>query len=76
MGKVRPEHIKRIANDLVDRFPDMFSGDFESYKQAVSTLTEGASLKVRNRIAGYITHILAGTQTVPTTENSDSEENL
>lgn len=76
MGKVRPEHIKRIANDLVDRFPDMFSGEFESNKQAVSKLIEGASLKVRNRIAGYITHILAGTRTEPTTEDSDSEKSL
>ena len=74
MGKVRPEHIKRIANDLVDRFPNMFSGDFESNKQAVSKLTDGTSLKVRNRIAGYITHILAGTQMVPASESAEDIE--
>ncbi len=69
MGKVRQEHIKRVARELVDRFPDRFSEDFEDNKQAVSTLTRGVTPKVRNRVAGYITHILAGIQASSSNEN-------
>lgn len=69
MGNVRPEHIKRIARELIDRFPSKFSGDFEDNKQAVSMLTQGVTPKVRNRVAGYITHIFAGTQTPSSNED-------
>lgn len=62
MGKVRTEHIKRLAQELINRFPNRFSEEFEDNKQAVSMLTQGATRKVRNRVAGYITHVLAGSQ--------------
>ena len=62
MGKVRSEQIKRIARELIDRFPKRFSEDFENNKQAVSLLTEGVTPKIRNRVAGYITHIISGIQ--------------
>lgn len=74
MGKVRPEHIKRIADELINRFPDKFSDEFEDNKQAVSMLTQGATPKVRNRIAGYITHVLAGTQASSQNEESGNGE--
>lgn len=72
MGKVRTELIKRLAEELVDRFPKKFSKDFEENKQAVSMLTEGVTPKVRNRVAGYITHVIAGIQT--SSPNEDMEE--
>lgn len=62
LGKVRTEHIKRLAEELLDRFPSKFSGEFEENKRSVSRLTRGATSKVRNRVAGYITHVLAGKQ--------------
>lgn len=73
MGKVRTEHIKRLADELLDRFPGQFSDDFEDNKQAVSMLTQGATQKVRNRVAGYITHVLAGSSTSPSNENEEDE---
>ena len=57
MGSVRTEQIKRVAKELITRFPDRFSGDFDENKRAVSMLIKGATTKVRNEIAGYITNI-------------------
>jgi small subunit ribosomal protein S17e len=62
VGKVRTEQIKRLAEDLMERFPSKFSRQFENNKQSVERLTQGATSKVRNKVAGYITHVLAGTQ--------------
>lgn len=61
MGKVRPEHVKRIPKQLVERYPEKFTKDFENNKKLVEALTNINSKKLRNRVAGYTTH-LAGQQ--------------
>ena len=53
MGKVRTEHVKRIARELLERYPDKFTTDFENNKKLVDTLTNISSMKMRNRVAGY-----------------------
>lgn len=53
MGKVRTEQVKKIARELLDRYPDKFSTDFENNKQFVTALTNITSTKLRNRVAGY-----------------------
>lgn len=72
MGKVRTEHIKRIAKELVKRFPNKFSSNFEENKRAVTMLLQGTTTRVRNQIAGYITHIYSGMET-PTPAESPEE---
>ena len=75
MGNVRTEQIKRIAKELIRRFPNKFSNDFENNKRIVDTLTQGTTTKVRNQIAGYITHAFAGMQTAPSSnENLEEDE--
>jgi small subunit ribosomal protein S17e len=59
VGSVRTEQIKRMAKELIRRFPDKFSNDFENNKHMVATLVQGGTPKVRNQIAGYITRYLA-----------------
>jgi small subunit ribosomal protein S17e len=56
-GKVRTELVKKIARELVERFPDKFTTDFENNKKLVDTFTNVSSKKLRNRVAGYITHL-------------------
>ncbi len=73
LGSVRTEQIKRIANELLRRFPEKFSNNFEENKNAVRMLTHGTTVKVRNQIAGYITHALAGMQ-ITASSNETSEE--
>jgi len=56
---VRPEHVKRIARELMQRYPDKFTTDFENNKKAVQLLTTVSSIRLRNRIAGYVTRLLS-----------------
>jgi len=56
-GKVRTELVKRIARELVERFPDKFTTDFENNKKLLESLTNISSKNLRNRVAGYITRL-------------------
>ena len=58
MGKVRNTLVKRTARKLLEKYPDLFTGDFEHNKRVVSQLIEYRSKKLRNQIAGYITHLV------------------
>ena len=58
MGKVRPTVVKRTARKLLTKYPDVFTDSFEENKKIVDQLIEYQSKRVRNRIAGYITHLV------------------
>ena len=60
MGNIRQTYIKRVAIELVKRFPDHFSTDFEQNKKKVGELTDVTTIKMRNRIAGYVTRYRNG----------------
>lgn len=55
MGNIRPTYIKRVAMELVRRYNDQFSDDFQHNKKIVADLTDVSSNTFRNRIAGYVT---------------------
>lgn len=55
MGNIRPTYIKRVAIELVERFPDRFNESFEHNKKAVSELADFQGKAIRNRVAGYVT---------------------
>lgn len=52
---IKPGYVKKIGNDLLERYPEAFTGDYETNKDSVQKLTNVDSKGVRNRIAGYIT---------------------
>jgi len=58
VGKVRPDIIKRTCRELIHRFPEVFTTDFETNKKLLPKYTSILSKKVRNRIAGYIVSLL------------------
>ena len=74
MGKVRPDRVKKVARELVERFPEKFTVNFESNKKLVESLTNISSTKLRNRIAGYITRLLTITQASEVAGTIESEE--
>ena len=74
MGKVRTEYIKRIARELVERFPDKFTSDFENNKKIVGALTSISSTKLRNRIAGYTTRLIVITHGAEAPESGEEIE--
>ncbi|MDO9537384.1 MAG: 30S ribosomal protein S17e [Thermoplasmata archaeon] len=55
MGNIRPTYIKRVAIDLVKKYPDRFTDDFQHNKAAVALCTDIVNIKMRNRVAGYVT---------------------
>ena len=73
MGNVRTEQIKRTAKELIKRFPDKFSNDFEKNKHLVNSLVQGGTPKVLNQIAGYITRFMAAEQRQMQEEVSEEE---
>ncbi len=58
MGKVRIRLVKRTARELLEKYPDLFTTDFEHNKMVVKNLIDTKSKRIRNRIAGYITHLV------------------
>jgi small subunit ribosomal protein S17e len=59
LGKVRTEKVKKVARELIRRYPGKFTTDFESNKKVVMSYTQLDSLKMRNRIAGYISRLVS-----------------
>jgi small subunit ribosomal protein S17e len=55
MGNIRPTYIKRVAIELVRKYPDRFTGDYQHNKEMVGKLTDVRSVSMRNKIAGYVT---------------------
>jgi small subunit ribosomal protein S17e len=59
MGRIRPTYIKRVAIELLNKYPQAFNRDFENNKEMVNNLTDVYSVTMRNRIAGYITRYMS-----------------
>jgi len=74
LGNVRTEQIKRTAKELIKRFPDKFSNDFEKNKHLVNSLVQGGTPKVLNQIAGYITRFVAAEQKQLQEETAEESE--
>ena len=64
MGKVRTEMVKRISQELVDRYERSFTIDFEQNKQFLNDIELDVSKKLRNMIAGYVTRLMRIEETV------------
>ena len=58
MGKVRTVLVKRLARELVERYEDSFSKEFDHNKELVDELLTNTTKRLRNRIAGYITRLM------------------
>ena len=59
MGRIRPTYIKRVSIELLNKYPQAFNRDFENNKEMVNNLTDVYSVKMRNRIVGYITRYMS-----------------
>ena len=68
MGKIRSERIKRIANELFEKYSDEFSSDFNENKNIISSFLLINSKKMRNKITGYITSLVKSEETEETEE--------
>ena len=68
MGKVKTEQVKRVGKELMERFPNKFTTNFDENKRLVDALTQGTTTRVRNQIAGYITRTKSIAKANPETD--------
>jgi len=67
LGNIRQTHIKNVAIELVKRYPDQFTGDFQNNKEKVDQFAIVSSKLLRNRIAGYVTrYVISRSKNKPT----------
>ena len=57
MGRIKTKLIKSLTFELYEKHKGTFTDSFENNKKVVSRYIEGASKKVRNSIAGYVTRL-------------------
>jgi small subunit ribosomal protein S17e len=57
MGRIRTSLIKKMAKELLEKYEERFSDDFEQNKKVLEEIAEIPSKNIRNRIAGYITSL-------------------
>lgn len=74
MGKVRTEQVKRIARELLNKYPQKFSADFEKNKQFVNEYTNISSTKLRNRVAGYTARLASSQNNSEEPEIAEEEK--
>jgi len=55
LGRIRQTFIKRTGDELIEKFEDKFTRDFETNKKVVEEVALISTKRLRNRIAGYIT---------------------
>ena len=65
MGKKRAISVRRIAEKLIEKHPEMFTDNFEENKQAVSKALEVPSKTIRNEVAGYIQRLKKQKEIMP-----------
>jgi small subunit ribosomal protein S17e len=58
MGKSRKTKIKRLGDEILEHHAEYFTTNFEENKKMVAEIVVIASKKIRNQVAGYITHTL------------------
>ena len=68
MGNVRPEKVKRVARELLEKYPNKFTTDFEQNKKLLKTMVNAPSKSLRNTIAGYITRMVILSEPEATSE--------
>ena len=58
MGRIKTTLVKRTGATLLKKNPDKFQANFDHNKKAVDETAKVNSKKLRNTIAGYITHLM------------------
>lgn len=63
MGRIKTLQIKRLTNEIFEKFKDKITRDYVKNKEFLEQKAEFRSKKIKNIIAGYLTR-LARTQEV------------
>jgi small subunit ribosomal protein S17e len=58
LGNIKSLLIKKTAKNLIEKYPDRFTKNYQKNKEELDKLMQINSKSTRNMIAGYITHIV------------------
>ncbi|KAG5498432.1 hypothetical protein JIQ42_03239 [Leishmania sp. Namibia] len=58
MGKIRTKTVKRASRQVVEKYYSKLNFDFYQNKRVIMDVTIARSKKLKNKIAGYATHIM------------------
>eukprot|EP01054_Gregarina_sp_Poly1_P002673 Gregarina_sp_Poly_1__2672@NODE_1731_length_3446_cov_253_213969_g1132_i0_p2_GENE_NODE_1731_length_3446_cov_253_213969_g1132_i0NODE_1731_length_3446_cov_253_213969_g1132_i0_p2_ORF_typecomplete_len121_score23_03Ribosomal_S17e/PF00833_18/1_6e42_NODE_1731_length_3446_cov_253_213969_g1132_i0182544 len=58
MGRVRTKTVKRSGRQIVEKYYSKLTGDFQVNKKIAEEVAAIPSKRLRNKIAGYVTHIM------------------
>ncbi|KAL2153792.1 hypothetical protein VTH82DRAFT_4947 [Thermothelomyces myriococcoides] len=65
MGRVRTKTVKKSAKVIIERYYPRLTLDFETNKRVCDEIAIIASKRLRNKIAGYTTHLMKRIQRGP-----------
>jgi len=58
VGRIRTKHVKNIAKEILQKYFELFTDDFEKNKKILEKVAVFRSKKLRNVVAGYITSLI------------------
>lgn len=58
MGRIRTKTTKRAARLIIERYYGQLSFDFQDNKRVCDEVATIPSKRMRNKIAGYVTHLM------------------
>ncbi|KAL7719123.1 40S ribosomal protein S17 [Entamoeba marina] len=65
MGGVRTKTVKRAARNIIEKYYPLLTLDFHTNKRVVDEVAVVETKKLRNKIAGFITHLMRRIQKGP-----------
>ena len=58
MGRVRTGLIKRASRQIIEKYYSKLTLDFDTNKKVIDEVADIPTKRVRNKIAGFITHLM------------------
>jgi len=65
MGRVRTKTVKRAARAIIEKYYSKMTQDFQSNKRLCDEIAVIQTKRLRNKIAGYATHLMKRIQKGP-----------
>ena len=58
MGRVRTKTVKKAAKVLIEKYYSKLTNDFQINKKILSDVGKVSTKRLRNKIAGFATHLM------------------